>query len=320
MCEQLREHSVWMADVLVFRTEEVRVLTPASSANLGPGFDSAGLALGLEDELVAQVNDAPGIVVQVTGECAHSVPLDENHLVVRAMNLAFDAMGARPAGFTLRCLNRIPHGRGLGSSAAAIIGGMVLARALVADESLRLTDVQLLHAALALESHPDNLAAALFGGVTIAWVDANGAVDFVRCSPHSSVQPVVAFPDKPLATKAARKALPGTIPLSDAVHNISRAAVLLHAMTTDPTKLLAATSDRLHQDARASMYPETMALMARLRGEGIAAFVSGAGPAVLGLGDLDREKMAAAAPEGWTVLALPVSAVGAREASLSQPA
>jgi len=303
-----------------FRTDEVRVLTPASSANLGPGFDSAGMALGLEDELFARVSDEPGIVVEVTGECAHAVPLDESHLVVRSMNLAFDAMGIRPNGFTLRCVNRIPHGRGLGSSAAAIIGGMVLARALVAEPSQRLTDAQLLHTALALESHPDNLAAALYGGVTIAWVDASGAPDFVGCTPHSLVNPVVAFPDTPLATKKARKALPEAIPLSDAVHNIARAGLLLHAMTTDPSKLLAATSDRLHQDARASMYPETMAFVERLRGQGIAACVSGAGPAVLVLGEFNREKMAAAVPEGWTVLSLPVSALGAREASLGQPA
>jgi homoserine kinase len=299
--------------VSAFRTDEVRVLAPASSANLGPGFDSAGLALGLEDELFARVNDVPGVVVEVTGECAQSVPLDESHLVVRAMNLAFDAMGARPIGFTLRCVNRIPHGRGLGSSAAAIIGGMVLARALVAEPSQRLTDIQLLHTALALESHPDNLAAALFGGVTIAWLDEQGAPDFVCCAPHSLVQPVLAFPDTPLATKTARKALPDSIPLSDAVHNIARSALLLHAMTSDPSKLLAATSDRLHQDARASMYPETMELVAKLRGHGIAAFVSGAGPAVLALGIVDQGKMAAAAPADWTVLSLPVSALGARE-------
>lgn len=303
-----------------FRTDEVRVLTPASSANLGPGFDSAGMALGLEDELFARVSDEAGIVVEVTGECAHGVPLDESHLVVRSMNLAFDAMGIRPDGFTLRCVNRIPHGRGLGSSAAAIIGGMVLARALVVEPAQRLTDAQLLHAALALESHPDNLAAALHGGVTIAWVDASGTPDFVGYAPHPLVNPVVTFPDTPLATKKARSALPESIPMSDAVHNIARAALLLHAMTTDPSRLLAATSDRLHQGARASMYPETMALVERLRGQGIAACVSGAGPAVLALGEFNREKMAAAVPEGWTVLSLPVSALGARETSLGQPA
>lgn len=320
MCGLLREHSDWMADVSMFRSEAVRVLVPASSANLGPGFDSAGLALALEDELIATVSEDPGVLVQVEGEGAGDVPLDETHLVVQAMNLAFDAMGVRPAGFVLRCTNRIPHGRGLGSSAAAIIGGMVLARSLVADESARLDDAALLSTALAMESHPDNLAAALHGGVTIAWVEADGSADCVRRETHPDVRPVVAVPHDALQTKAARKVLPDMVPFADAAHNVARAALLLHALSEDPGRLVAATSDRMHQDARASMYPASVALVATLRHQGVAAFISGAGPSVLAVAGIDEQGMAVVAPEGWSVRALPVSSVGTREVPLDQPA
>lgn len=309
-----------MADMPTFRPGAVRVLVPATSANLGSGFDSAGLALGLEDELVAAVSDAPGVLVEVEGEGAGDVPRDATHLVARAMNLAFDAMGVHPAGFTLRCTNRIPHGRGLGSSAAAIIGGMVLARSLVADDATRLDDAALLSTALAMESHPDNLAAALHGGATIAWLDASGGADCVRRATHPDVRPVVAIPDSGLQTKTARTALPDMVPFADAAHNVARAGLLLHAFCDDPRRLLPATSDRLHQDARAAMYPASVALVADLRARGVAAFISGAGPAVLAVSGIDASALADRVPAGWIVRDLPVSPVGAREVPGDQPA
>ncbi len=255
MCVKQRERSGWMADVSAFRTDPVRVLVPASSANLGPGFDSAGLALALEDELVGMVSADPGVRVEVVGEGSPDVPLDGSHLVIQAMKLAFDAMGVTPGGITLRCTNTIPHGRGLGSSAAAIIGGMVLARALVVEGGRQWSDAALLRTALMMESHPDNLAAAFHGGVTIAWVGDDGEPDFVRCDTHPDVRPVVAIPRDALHTKVARTVLPDAVPLADVIHNIARSSLLLHAMSQDPTRLLAATSDRIHQDARSSMYP-----------------------------------------------------------------
>lgn len=303
-----------------FRQDSVRVLVPASSANLGSGFDSAGLALALEDELVATVTVEPGVVVRVSGEGAGKVPVDESHLVVRAMNTLFDAVGARPAGLVLECTNRIPHGRGLGSSAAAIIGGMVLARALIADEVRRPTDLELLQTALAMESHPDNLSAALAGGATIAWIGADGAPDFVRRIPHQRVRPVIAIPNQALQTKTARLALPDFVPLTDAVHNLSRAALLMHALSEDPDRLLASTDDRVHQRSRSSMYPESFALMCRLREAGVAAFISGAGPSVLALADCDVQLMAGLAPPGWATRPLAVSSLGAREVDRDLPA
>jgi len=170
------------------RRDAVRVVVPATSANLGPAFDSAGLALAVYDELIAMVTDDDGILIEVSGEGEGLLPLDETHLVARSMRAAFTGMGVGMPGFILRCTNAIPHGRGLGSSAAAIIGGMVLARALVADGRERMTDSDILQLALRQESHPDNLAAALHGGFTVAWLEDDGFADAVRMEPHPDVQ------------------------------------------------------------------------------------------------------------------------------------
>ena len=162
----------------------VSVRTPASSANLGPGFDALGLALSLYDEMTAEVLPE-GLEIRVTGEGEGDVPLDEEHLVVVAMNAAFDLLGERPPGLRLTCVNAIPHGRGLGSSAAAIVGGIVLARELVDGGDSRLDDRAAYQLAADLEGHPDNVAAAMFGGLTIAWIVgvavgyfANGWISF----------------------------------------------------------------------------------------------------------------------------------------------
>ncbi len=192
-----------------FRSEAVRVLVPASSANVGPGFDSAGLALAVYDELIAMVTDDEGVLVEVAGEGADEVPRDEQHLVVAAMRTAFAAMGQQPTGFVLRCRNAIPHGRGLGSSAAAIIGGMVLARAMVAEESgIAMSDEELLSLATTMESHPDNLSAALHGGFTIAWLDDAGSPGCVRMNAHPDLRAVLAVPTETLPTLDARPARP----------------------------------------------------------------------------------------------------------------
>ena len=221
----------------------MRVVVPATSANLGPGFDSAGLALDVYDELVAMVSDDPGVLIEVSGEGASEVPRDDTHLIVRAMNSLFDRAETRPQGMVLRCTNRIPHGRGMGSSAAAIIGGLVLARALLNDVS-EWTDQDLLNHALIFESHPDNLAAALLGGFTIAWTDAEGRAGAVRADVHPDVSPVLLVPSTQLATVKARSVLPEQVALSDASANIARASLLVHALTVDPSFLFEATEDR----------------------------------------------------------------------------
>lgn len=279
-----------MAARPAFRAAPVTISVPATSANLGPGFDAFGLALNLRDVLAAQILDEPGLDIQVAGEGAAELRTDAKHLVVRAMHLAFDAMGGRPRGLALRCANAIPQGRGLGSSAAAIIGGMVLARLMVLGGSERLDDQQLLSLATDLEGHPDNLAAALHGGATLAWTGAGG-VQSVRLPMDQSIRATVFVPSTSVSTSKARRALPDQVPLADAVHNLSRSALLTQALANAPQLLFEATEDRLHQEYRRAVMPRSLALVTALRADGHAAVVSGAGPSVLVLhtGALDPQ-------------------------------
>lgn len=296
-----------------FRTDAVRVLVPATSANLGPAFDSAGLALELVDELVAIVTDDPGVLVEVTGEGSDDLPRDSSHLVVRAMALGFSALGATPQGFVLRCTNVIPHGRGLGSSAAAIIGGLVLARALVIDGTDRMSDDDLLQLALTMESHPDNIAAALLGSFTIAWTTEAGRADAARIDVNPELRAIVAIPAFEVPTKAARAALPAQVDYAQASFNIARSALLVHAMTQDPSLLLEATLDRLHQEQRRGMYAPSMELVDSLRSRGIAAAISGAGPTVIALVTADQVDAVLGIIEGdWRAFALRIRASGAQ--------
>jgi homoserine kinase len=261
----------------------VRVRVPATSANLGPGFDSLGLALGLHDEVEVAVT-AAGLDIEVSGEGADDlVGAGERHLVVRALRVAFDDLNvAQPPGLALRCANRIPHGRGLGSSAAAIVAGLVAARAL-AGASTRPQDV--LPLANVLEGHPDNVAPCLFGGLTIAWI-ADGATGLpearaIRLDPRDEVRTVAFIAPGPVSTKVARGLLPAAVPHADAARNAGRAALLVAALTARPDALLDGTEDKLHQDYRAPAMPHTHDLVTALRAAGVPAVVSGAGPSVL---------------------------------------
>ena len=294
------------------------MVVPASSANLGSGFDTAGLALAMFDESVAMATDDPGVLVEVAGEGCDDVPRDESHLVVKAMAAGFEWLGVRPAGFVLRCTNVIPHGRGLGSSAAAIVGGIVLARAMIDDGPQRMTDSDILQLALAFESHPDNLAAALYGGFTIAWLEDDGFADAVRMDAHADLEPVLLIPPDEVMTATARAMLPSTVPFADAALNVSRAALLVHAMTADPGRLLPATDDRLHQRARAAAFPRSVALVSALRDCGIPAAISGAGPTVLAFAPSDRDRdIAGLATDGaWRVRRVGISARGAHESAM----
>jgi homoserine kinase len=261
----------------------VRVRVPATSANLGPGFDTLGLALGLHDEVEVAVT-ASGLGIEVSGEGAGEVhDAGERHLVVRALRVAFDDLNvAQPPGLALRCANRIPHGRGLGSSAAAIVAGLVAARAL-AGASTRPQDV--LPLANVLEGHPDNVAPCLFGGLTIAWI-ADGATGLpearaIRLDPRDEVRTVAFIAPGPVSTKVARGLLPAAVPHADAARNAGRAALLVAALTARPDALLDGTEDKLHQDYRAPAMPHTHDLVTALRAAGVPAVVSGAGPSVL---------------------------------------
>ncbi|HVB45514.1 MAG TPA: homoserine kinase [Streptosporangiaceae bacterium] len=300
--------------------EPVTVRVPATSANLGPGFDSLGLALSLHDVVQAQVTGG-GLEIEVTGIGEQTARYGERHLVVRAMRAAFGVVGEQPPGLRLRCANAIPHGFGFGSSAAAIVAGIIAARALAGPTGLGLLpDHAVLTLAAALEGHADNVAACQAGGLTIAWAGdgadraggaspasaaggsgaagaaggsgaagaAGSAVRCVRLDPLPGLRPVLCVPAVPLATEAARQVLPAVVPHADAARNAARAALLVAALTReglarDPELLLAATRDFLHQPYRASSMPHTASLIGALRDAGIPAVVSGAGPAALAL-------------------------------------
>ncbi|MEI7779541.1 MAG: homoserine kinase [Actinomycetes bacterium] len=264
----------------------VSVRVPATSANLGPGFDSYGLALDLHDELSATL--APELRIDVTGEGDTTLPRDETHLVWQAMQRLFAEVGVEPPGVHLVCHNKIPHGRGLGSSAAAIVAGLLLARALLVETQV--SDQRILELASELEGHPDNVAAALYGGFTLAWIDSqpvqglpggHGSAQAVRMEPFAALRVVVVVPETMLATSRARAVLPASVPHCDAVINVARAGLLVEALTRRPDLLLPATFDRLHQEQRREAYPETWREVELLRDAGLAAVVSGAGPTVL---------------------------------------
>lgn len=291
----------------------VTVTVPATSANLGPGFDSLGLALTLRDTLTARVTDS-GLDVVVTGSGAETVPRDERHLVVRAMRAAFDLVGGQPPGLALTCENHIPHARGLGSSSAAIVAGLTLARGLVAGGTLLLDDTALLRLAADLEGHPDNVAPALLGGLVISgredgeWFAVGSGVD-------PRVSAVVLVPPDGLATEAARGLLPATVPHADAAANAGRTALLIAALAGRPEHLLIATHDLLHQEYRRSAMPDSLALVDRLRAEGVPAVVSGAGPTVLAFCDPTSETstrgLQGRCPQGWVAHHLQIDRSGA---------
>jgi homoserine kinase len=293
---------------VAFRAAPVRVRVPATSANLGPGFDALGLALSLYDDVVVRVADE-GLFVDVAGEGADTVPRTRRHLVVRALHAGFEALGGQPRGLEVVCANRIPHGRGLGSSAAAIVAGLAAARALVLGGAETLDDDALLALAAELEGHPDNVAACLLGGLTLAWTPADGPAQAVRLPVSPALRPVVFVPTTSSSTAKARKMLPATVPHTDAARNAARSALLVHALATDPGLLLAATEDRLHQQYRAASQARTAGLVEALRANGVPAVVSGAGPSVLAFAG-PADDLSSYAPRGWSVEVLTVDAGG----------
>jgi len=303
--------------MVTFLDGPATVTVPATSANLGPGFDSLGLALDLRDRLIAAVLPS-GLEVDVEGAGAGDVPLDESHLVVRSMRAAFDALGAQPPGLRLACHNLIPHARGLGSSSAAIVGGLVLARALVAGGELVFDDDALFRLAAEIEGHPDNVAPAFYGGFTISGHEPGDAGEefyAVRTSVDPRISAVVFIPPTGVETKTARGLLPETVPHADAAADAGRTALLVAALNGAPEHLHRATRDFLHQEYRRPAMPASLALVDELRAEGYAAIVSGAGPTVLAFSDgIDSNytaKLAAHCPSGWACHALAVDLDGA---------
>lgn len=297
----------------------VTVRVPASSANLGPGFDSIGLALGVWDECTAAVTERPGVHISVEGSGAGEVPLDETHLVFRTMLHTWGHLDvAPPAGVELRCRNSVPHGRGLGSSATAIVTGIVAAQALADLQAGGGGEIDLAvtnDLAAALEGHPDNSSASVYGGLTLSWTDDGDdtVTRTVRAPLHEDVDVVVLVPAVQLSTAKARSVLPSQIRLGDAARNSARAALLIHALGADPALLLPATREWLHQEPRRTSYAASMALVDRLRGEGHAAVISGAGPSVLVLTTREaREAVISVADSAWSALTPGIPQVGAQ--------
>ncbi|GAA0316053.1 homoserine kinase [Actinoallomurus spadix] len=257
----------------------VHVRVPATSANLGPGFDALGLALTLYDDVEVGLADS-GVWIDVTGEGEETAKRGEQHLIVKTFRDTYAAIGSAPdPGLRVRCVNRIPHARGLGSSSAATVAGILAARALH-PEGASLTDADVLALATRIEGHPDNVAPCLAGGLTIAWETTAGP-RMTRLDVAPGVRPVAFVPEHRLATERARGLLPDVVPHADAAANAGRAALLIAALTARPELLLDATEDRLHQAYRAPAMPESVALVDRLRAAGVPAVVSGAGPTVL---------------------------------------
>jgi len=293
----------------------VHVKVPATSANLGPGFDTLGLALARYDELDVEAIDAPAHLIEVHGVGAGEVPLDESHLVVRAMANTFAHAGVPMPTIRLEAHNAIPHGRGLGSSGAAIVAGVMAARGLL-DGVVSFTPDELLELATELEGHPDNVAPALFGGLTIAWVTPEGP-RHKKLIVHRGVSPLVLVPEHEMSTALARSLQPESVPHSDAVFNVSRSALLVAALIQSPELLLQATEDKLHQNYRAQAMPETDRLIRLLRAAGHPAVVSGAGPSILVLASDPSERAEAirlveeSAETAWQALPLAVDFLGA---------
>ncbi len=279
----------------------------ASSANLGPGFDSLGLALNIYDEISVETIDS-GLLVEVEGEGAGELVLDAGHLVVRAIERGLQAAGVSVPGLKVQCRNAIPHSRGVGSSAAAVVGGLAVVNSLLAQAgSTSLSQADLIQLASEFEGHPDNAAAAVLGGAVVSWTDLGGlpptfSAASVRLHPDIRLFP--AIPQQRSSTAEARVLLPTQVSHQDARFNVSRAALLVVALTERPDLLMAATEDVLHQPQRASAMPSSAEYLGLLRRYNVAAVLSGAGPAVIALStasELPAEALEYAAANGFAV-------------------
>ena len=266
---------------LIGRTVEVTV--PATSANLGPGFDTLGLALSIYDRLEVTALPEGQLEIAVSGSGAEDIPRDDSNLIVRTIRYVFADAGRTMPGLRIVAHNGVPHGRGLGSSGAAVAAGVLAAKGLL-EGDVDLSDADLLRLATEIEGHPDNVAPALFGGLTIAWMGERGP-QHKKLLVHRGVSPLVLVPPYTMSTSQARSLQPPQVSTADAVFNLSRSALLIAALMQSPELLLDATADRLHQDYRAQAMPETQRLVQALRAAGFAAVVSGAGPSVLVLAD-----------------------------------
>jgi homoserine kinase len=313
-----------LTPVRLVEGSSVRVRVPASSANIGPGFDAIGLALGIWDECDVTVTAEPGLRLDIEGEGADELPRNELNLVHQSIMRAWQELNVQaPPGLHVRCRNAVPHCRGLGSSATSIVAGILAAQGL-ADIATPQVDgtfdgafdeVFTNNLAAAIEGHPDNSSASVFGGMTLSWTDdiVAGLIHSVPLEVHPDVKPVVFLPAAKLSTASARAVLPAQIPHAVAARNSARAALLIEAVTRRPEVLLAATREWLHQEQRRPAFPASMAFLDELRAKGHAAVISGAGPSVLVLTTPDhlQEACASGDPAVWRVLQPGIPVTGA---------
>jgi homoserine kinase len=291
------------------------VRVPATSANLGPGFDALGLALALHNDVVAC--EADRVTVRIDGEGEGQLPSGPDNVVARGVRLAYDAAGRPFPGVALECRNRVPPARGLGSSAAAWVGGLVAGNALMGAP---LSPAAMLGMAARAEGHPDNVAAALLGGLTVSCTLGDGGVEAIALEVPRRLRWVVLIPDVTSATAEARAVLPASIPRTDAVFNVQRVALLLASLQTDREGALrTALDDRLHQPYRLALFPWMPSVVRAATDAGaLGCVLSGAGPSILavvnGAGEATARAMEAAlAKAGLTGRArsLDVDAAGA---------
>jgi homoserine kinase len=272
------------------------------------------MALAFYDELTVEAVAGNSAFVEVHGEGAGEVATDAENLVVKSIAYTFDYFKQQLPGLKLVAHNQIPHGRGMGSSGAAVVSGIMAAKGLL-EGVVEMSQDDLLTIATELEGHPDNVAPALFGGLTIAWEDEFGP-HHKKLFVHRGVAPLVLVPSHKMSTALARSLQPESVPHNDAVFNVSRSALLIASLTASPEHLLAATEDRLHQNYRAAAMPETDSLIQAMRAEKHAAVVSGAGPSVLVLAAdpaerIEAAKLASSKFPGWKPLLLAVDFKGA---------
>ena len=283
----------------------------ASSANLGPGFDSLGLALALYDEISVETTSGT-TVVSVQGEGEGQVSAGPDNLVAVAVRRGLAAAGAQAAGLKIHCRNVIPHSRGLGSSAAAVVGGLAAANALVAQTDIRpLTDDQLIQLSSEFEGHPDNASASVLGGAVVSWSENAagdpGSATRYFAAPlrlHPDIRLFPGIPQVRSCTAETRVLLPEQVSHQAARFNVSRAALLVLALTERPDLLMAATEDLLHQPQRAPAMPASADYLHLLRRRGVAAVLSGAGPSVLAFtngADLPAEAVEFGRQHGFAV-------------------
>lgn len=329
--------------------DEAEVKVPATSANLGPGYDCMGLAVSLHDRVRFRATVGK-TQVHVRGEGKDQLPADDNHLVVRAIRLGLDAVGASQVGISLWQENQIPQSRGLGSSASAIVSGLAIVRAIISDPQALDNDT-MLRIATYLEGHPDNLAPAIYGGITLAGIygtsseeaattkeltspflemgedgaeepdtesDQFLSADFpetwaVKIENQYDLRPTVFIPDFELDTSRARSLLPEQVPHADAARNVANAALLVRALQDHPELLMAATTDYLHQNYRRAGMPASLDLMYWLRAQQLPAVISGAGPCVLALANVGEQVKSKAEQVGWKVRTLDLDSRGVRE-------